>query len=258
MDTPTRPNPDADPLDLMGHNNPPEVLPYNATTLAELKAKADQFIAVSDEWKDVEITSDTLAGQLLDQVDGLKKRLKDTEKAREEAKKPHLTAGRKVDADFNAVKSLIQSAIDRLQPKLNKYAHDKAEKERIRQQEDAEAARRAQAAAQMQKAQAQQTGSIKDQHEADQAEQQAQVAIKKSKPQNTQIKSASGAGRTMATRKRKHAQIVNIRQLFLHYQERPEVQDLLQRLANAEANSAGFPEDGKIPGTDITTKTTLA
>jgi hypothetical protein len=263
-DQPTAPN-NEDPLDLndttpgIGHNAPPEPLPFDAEALDKLKVTASSFIEVSDQWLKVDVNSDTLAGQINDQITGLRKLFKRIEDARKAAKKPHTDRARAVDEAFNPIKTRVEKAANRLKPKLAAYAEKKErEAEAERQRLQAEADRAAKEAA-MKAMEADRGDSIDAQVEAEQAAKQAEQAAKQAaKKIDTSIKSASGAGRTMATRSRKACTIENVRHLFMHYQHRPEVHDLLQRLANAEANAAGFPEDGKIPGVKIEIKKTIA
>lgn len=259
MNEPTAPKPE-DPLGLdnpgMGHNQPPEPTPYDAEKLAALKNDVARFIEVSDKWLKVDVNTDALASQLADQVNGLRKLFGKIEETRKEEKAPHLTAGNTVDAMFNPLKSKVEAAAEKLKDILGKYAQKKeAETARIRAEKEAEA-RRAEEEARLAAIDAERGDSIEDQVKADEAAKAAEAKRKEAaKPVNTAIKSASGAGRTMSTRKRKQCTMKNVRHLFMHYQHRQEVADLLLRLANAEANSKDFPEDGTIPGVDITITT---
>lgn len=262
MTEPTAPNELAeDPMNLFGkgHNNPPEELPYDPAVLAELKTRTDRFTEVSDQWVKIDVTSEKLAGQLTDQINGLREAIKAVDKARTEQKKPHLDAGRDVDAAFNPLKDLLDRSLGKLRPKMEAYLTEKQARE------DAErAAREAEAAKEAEQARlaaldAQESGKI-----ADEAEAEAKLAEAKkkaaavSKPAKAKVQSASGASKSISTRSRRQCDVHNIRALFLHFQDRDEVKDLLTRLANAEANAAGFTDDDKIPGVTITKKTTIA
>ena len=103
---------------------------------------------------------------------------------------------------------------------------------------------------------AQQSGKIEDQVEAEKATKQAEKATKQAeKPVNTGVKSASGAGRTVSQRKTNKAVVTNPRQLFLAVQNEPEIIDALQRVANRIVRAKDF--DGNLAGVDIKVETTV-
>jgi hypothetical protein len=59
------------------------------------------------------------------------------------------------------------------------------------------------------------------------------------------VQSASGGGRTMALRKITKARIKDINNAYRHYRDRPEVAEVLTRLADAEIRAKGW--DGTPP-----------
>jgi hypothetical protein len=262
MTEPTAPTPD-DPLGIdtagMGHNNPPEPLPYDAAVLTDLDSTAKRFVEVSDQWLKVDVTTETLAGQLGDQIDGLRKLFQKIEAARKDAKAPHLAAGTTVDEAFNPIKALVETSANKLKPRLAAYVQQKEREAEVERQRLADEARQAEQAARLAQMEAEKGDSIEAQVEADKAQETAKTAAKvAAKPISTAVKSASGAGRTISSRKRNHCTVTNVRHLFMHFQDNPKVHELLVSLANAEANTAGFPKDGKIPGVTIEEKTTVA
>lgn len=108
MNTPARPgdvraaaitdNPTA-----IGHNRPPPVDPQ---ILAEKEAQVVAFLDAAGEWLDLkEIQTDEQAGYLTDFIAGARAKTREIEEFREDAKRPHLEAGRAVDA---AVKPLTE------------------------------------------------------------------------------------------------------------------------------------------------------
>ena len=239
-----------------GDNKPPEPTPYDAAVLQGLAEKTKAFVSVSDTWYKANIANKELAGQLGDQINGLRLLRTAVNKAREEQKAPHLKNGRVVDAAFNNLKDLIEASEEKIKPILAEYVVKKAaEDEAVRQTEIAEANRVAEVA--RQKAfDAQQSGKIEDQVEAEKAEVQAEKQQKQAaKPVNTGVKSASGAGRTISQRKIKVAVIKNPRQLFLAVQNEPEIIDALQRVANRIVRAKDF--DDNLAGVEIKIETTV-
>jgi len=263
MIEPTLPD---DPIDAgpnlntgIGGNNPPEPMPYDEDVFDTLKKKTDDFLAVSNQWVKIEITTETLAEQIADQIAGLRKVHKSVEDARKSAKEPYIKKGKEVDAAFNALKGLIEASAKTLKPRLEAYITKRAAEDEAKRQEAIAKAKQAEDDARRKAFDAAQSERIEDQVDAEKAEKAAAKQAKAAaKPVSVAVKSASGGGRTISQRKRKVCEITNIRALFLHMQEAPEVRDVLQRLANAEANTAGFTLDDKIPGVKITETTSIA
>lgn len=262
---PTEPNPQ-DPLGInqddsgmMGHNNPPEPLAYDPVAMAALQKTTDAFVAASNKWLPIEVNTEALAEQLTDQIDGLRKLYTQAEAERTEAKKPHLERGKAVDTAYSTIKAMIETSANLLKPKLAKYVEIKTKRLEAERQERIAEANRIEEAARLKRIEAENADTVESKVAADAAEKEAAKIVKAAaKPVQTAVKSSSGAGRTMSQRSRKVCTVENIRHLFLHYQERDEVKDLLTRLANAEANTAGFPKDGTIPGVSIKISTSIA
>lgn len=245
----------------IGHNNPPEPMPYDETVLAELKDTSKKFVDVSNLWLKADVTTAELAGQLGDQIDGLRKLYKRIDDARTEAKAPYLKNGKTVDDAFNPIKSLVRASAEKLKPKLSIYLAAEEEKAEAEKAEAEKEAQRAEDLARVQKLEADNSGKIEDQVAADEQAKAAAKQVKAAaKPVKVAVKSSSGAGRTISARKRNSCEVTNIRHLFMYYQDREEVHELLLRLANAEANSVGFKKrgDDKIPGVTIKIETSVA
>lgn len=255
-DNPTLPSEDQTPPP-SGHNNPPADLPYKLDTLNELKARTDEFVKASEVWQKTEITSEALAGQCVDQIDGLRKVWKEVDASRKEAKKPHDDAGKAVQAAYTPLLDLLKRSADALKPALAKWEDAKrkaAAEEKARRRAAAEEAERAAALA---AAEAEQSGSITAQAEAEEAQKRAKEAEKAANRKiDTSTKSASGAGRTMSTRTQKVAVIENAGRLFLAVKDEPEVVEALQSVANRKVRAADF--DGNLPGVRVEEKTIIA
>ncbi len=63
----------------------------------------------------------------------------------------------------------------------------------------------------------------------------------------------------MSPRAVKVVEVSNYNALYLRYRERPEIQELLHRLATAEVRSAGYDlEADPVPGIEIKTRKVMA
>ena len=77
----------------------------------------------------------------------------------------------------------------------------------------------------------------------EEAEKQATAAAK---PVAGQVKSATGAGRTIALRVTKSAKMTSFVKAVARYQRNPELHAFLEKLATAELRAKGGPDE--IPG----------
>lgn len=242
----------------MGHNQPPA---FDPNVLASRQVTAEEFLEVTKMWQSVEkIESETQAEQLNDQITGLRKLWKKVDADRKAAKKPHDDAGREVQTAFNPLLKKLAAAADALKSKLSEFAAEKQRREdeaREQAQQDAEA-KQAEAARLVAEAAA--SGDISAQVDAEEAqkaaEKQAKAAAKRAV---SGIKSASGGGRTMSVRTIREVEVTNVRLLFMHYQNHPDVAEVLRRIATADVRAKGFdPEETKIPGITITERKSVA
>lgn len=240
-----------------GHNNPP---PYDPDALAELNEKVSEFLKATQTWLSLEkIETEIHAGQVTDQISGLRGLWKKVDTARKSAKKPHDDAGKAVQAAFNPLLTKLTRAADALKPKLAVYAEEKAAREEeARKIAGAEAQKQAEEA-KAKLAEAEAAGDIGAQVEAEEAAKEAEEAqTKAARPVSSGVKSATGAGRTMSMRKVKEVEITNLNVLFMHYRDRPEVSELLQRLATAEVRSKDYDPAKPVPGVNVTERKVMA
>lgn len=234
----------------IGHNHPP---PYDPDILAELAGRTDEFMATSTRIRrDFNpIQTDEHAKLLTDHIAGLRGLSKQIDGARIAAKKPHDDAGKAVQAAFTPVLDRVKRATDAMLEMQGDWLRRKNEEERKRKREEEERAAAAKAEADRLAAEAAKSGDLDAEAAAElkakEAEELAKQAAKETKVNAT---SATGAGRTIAMVKVREAKITNINLLFIHYRGRPEVVDLLTRLANADIRAKDVDES-KIPGIEI-------
>lgn len=244
-----------------GHNGSPEPLePINVVVerpdafdkeaLQALWVDVNAFADTAGQWLDLkEIKTQQEADLISDYITGARKKFTQIETARKDAKKPFMDAASSVDTAYNPPKSVLERSVARLKPMLEAFM--RAEQKRL-DDDRAAAAKIAKekadkAAADLLAAQKRNdvAGEVAAEAAAKEAAKETKVATKVQKVKTT---SATGGGRAMAMRYRRVVEVTNVRALFMHYQDRPEVHDLLTRLANAEANTAGFEDTGTIPG----------
>lgn len=235
----------------LGHNNPPA---FDQSVVDGFDERISDFLEVTQTWLDLEeVTDEQQAGLLTDQIDGLRGLYKEVDIARKAAKKPHDDAGKAVQAAFTPLLTKLKMSADKLKPKLEAYATKRArEEEQRKQRELAEAeARRKEAEAKAKAAEA--SGDIGAQVDAQEAAEQAEKDAKEAaKAPDTKVRSATGAGRTMALRTVKEVEITNINVLFMHYSDEPKIAELLTSLATAEVRAKGYDHaSAPVPGIKI-------
>jgi len=247
---------DQNPRAVSGDNNPPEPTPYRADVVEQHAAKANEFLDAAGDWLDLkEIESEEQAGQLVDFLDGLRKRFKLADDDRKADKKPHDDAGKDVQAAYTPILDKIKKAGDRVKPMQSAWllkveAERKAEAERKQAE-----ARRIAEEAERQAAAAASRNDLAGEADAEAAQKAAEKAQKdadrfaKSK---VNARSASGGGRTQGLRTYVYASLKNPRVAFMHYQDHPALHECLTQLAQQEARAAEFnAETDTIPGFDI-------
>lgn len=241
----------------IGGNNPPEPLPYDVGAFNEAEATADSFVSASDIWLKTDVTTEALAGQLADQITGLRTVYRAIEAERAAARKVHSDRADAVQAAYLPLLERLTASADRLKNHLADYAAKKAKAAEAERQRKAEEARLAQEEAAKKAAEVAKTESIDAQIEAEKAAKEAAKMTKAAaKPADTSIKSATGAGRTLSQRTIRTATVKNPKALFLHVMNEPEIADALQRVANRIVRAKGF--SGELPGCDVITETTIA
>lgn len=241
----------------IGHNQPP---PYDPEVLAAHAAKTDEFLKASQQWLNLpQIETEEHAGQLADQIDGLRGLYRKVDTARKDAKKPHDDAGKAVQDAFNPLLTKLKTAADKLKPKLAAYADAKAraEAEAKRKAEEESRAKAAEAEAALKAAQeANDIGAQVEAEEAAKAAEKAQADA--ARKQSAGVKSASGAGRTMSLRTVKEVEITNINVLFMALRDDPEVRDTLHRVATRRVRASGYEKGATLPGITVTERKVVA
>lgn len=242
----------------IGHNNPP---PFDQEVFGDHDKTVNDFMEASKQWLNMEeLKNEADAEALTDQISGLGKLVKKVDEARKAAKKPHDDAGRAVQAAYTPLIEKLKRAQTSLKEKLSVWVTARAKAEEEERQKREEEAARAAKEAEAARAAAEANGDISAQVEAEQkaaqAEEEAKVA---SRPVETKVRSATGAGRTLSQRSVKMVEVTNVRLVFQRYQDRPEVLDLLTRLATSEVRAAGFDHEATpIPGVNVRIETKLA
>ncbi|RMA42162.1 hypothetical protein [Rhodophyticola porphyridii] len=232
-----------------------QTAPYDPDLHQQFEDRTAEFIAASQKWLDLpEITEEAHAQALTDQIDGLRKLFKKVDEARTEAKAPHLAAGKAVDDAFGPIKKRLEVCANELKKKFEPWMvaqRQKAEAEERARRKEADRQRR-EAEEAVRKAQAENNLAAK--FEAEEKAKAAAEAEKLAKQRiDTNAKSATGSGRTIALRTVHEVEIVNINLLFMHYRDRPEVAELLHRLALADVRAKDV-DHRKIPGIVINKK----
>ena len=231
----------------MGHNQGP---PFDEALLAELTDLAKKQAAAGDAWKAAPpVEDEETEGKLTDYLSGLTASISRIEQARKDQKQPHLDAGRAVDEAFNPLKKALEARQGAVKWKLGEWLKIK----RTRQEAAARATREAaEAEARRLEAEAAQAAdAVEAERKAAEAKAAQKAAAKASEPVKTQAKSGTGAGRTVGLRTTYKAEILNWAFAIKHFSETPEVREVVQRLADAEARRQ--KEALAIPGVRVIT-----
>lgn len=188
-----------------------------------------------DGFEGVEITSDNAPDlrDIIARSTGLSKRI---DAARKEAKKPHLDAGKAVDADYKKnifwTSMINASAKEILQPFL------------IAEQKKAdEAAARARRVAER----------LKENELLSADTEKRAVAAEKAIKTATQIHSQAGIARAISLRTRRVANVIDPVALVRHYENQEVIILLANKLANTDIRAAKG-EEITIPGVEIITE----
>ena len=243
MDTMTNPPP-------IGHNRPP---PYDAEALLVLVNRTDEFMAASTaiRQKAVPIQNEEHAALLTDHIGGLRGLVKQVDEARKAAKKPHDDAAKAVQEAFNPILDRIKRALDFMLNEQTVWLDKKAAAEAARKAEEQRIAREKQAEADRLAREAAASGDFDAEARAEAAKKEAdKLAKEAAKAATVNQGSASGAARTVGLVTVRSAKITNINLLFLHYRDRPEVAEVLLRLANADIRAKDV-DDSLIQGIEI-------
>ncbi len=229
------------------HNGGPIVDPEKHK---ELDNRVTKFTEAAGIWLDHgEIKDDEQAGKLSDFIDGAKALHKVVEARRKDAKKPYDDAGKAVQKLFLPMADRIDFSLDKVKPALAKYLADKAEKQREAERIEAERLEAERIEAEKQAARAEASNDVAGQAEA--AEKTKEIEKQAAKaPAKTQVRSASGGGRTKSLTTMRTAVLSNFPMAVSHYKDKAELRDLLVRLANADIR-ASKGQAITIPGFEI-------
>lgn len=242
---------DMNPRAVIGANNPP---PFSQETVDAHAANASQFVDAAGQWLDLkEITDEAEAARLNDFISGVKKAKKAADDARKAEKKPHDDAGKAVQAAYKPILDKFDLTIKKVAPMLTAHMERKEAERRAEAARQAEEARKAQEEAARLAAQAEARNDIAGEVAAEEAKERAEQLAKdadRAAKASTQVSSATGGGRTASLRTIRKARITNMRVLFMHYQDRPELAECLLSMANADIRSRDV-DHTKIPGIEI-------
>ena len=245
----------------IGHNSGAD-LPYDPAAFQPLELRAREIADAGAAWITLpQIETEEQAQKANDFLAQVRKIEKDTDAERKAQKQPHADRGKAVDEAFNGLLEPLSKIAGQVKPKLLAFAEARAAGERAEKARLAEEARKAAEEAERLKAQAEARGDVFGQAEAEaaakDAEKMAKAAAKETK---TQIKSATGGGRTLAARTVWKAEVENMNKAFSFFRDHPKygpaVAELFVRMAEAERRSA----DGvnEIPGIDFREERTIA
>ncbi|RMF07406.1 MAG: hypothetical protein D6773_03535 [Alphaproteobacteria bacterium] len=220
-------------MTLIGHNAPPSRLP-------ELEKLARDFTDAAGAWMDQgAIDDEASAARANDYVAGARRLWQQIDDERKAEKQPHLDAGRRIDGEYKPLLDMLERSAKEVAARLTDYLK-RQEEARRKEREAQEAAARAaaRAAAEARRA-AERRNDIAGQIEAEQAAEEARRALDAAaKPVRVSVESDSGGANRRSLRRVRKAKIANISAAFVHYRDRPEVRELIERLANAEIRAA--------------------
>lgn len=216
-------------------NNPPTAAELFADEIASLKERINTFGPVTE----------ANAGEARDLIGLAKKLAKDIDAKRDEEKRPHLEAGRLVDATYKPLEDDAKKA----PAPLEKALLDHINQQKRLAFEAAEKARR------MAEEEAKRAAALADDpilgedvvEAAKLAEQKAEVAAASVKTANT-VKGSEGF-RAAGVRKTLKAKVTDYAALVNHYASHPDMQALAEKIANANIRS--MKGGVNIPGVEI-------
>lgn len=225
-------------------NEPP---PYDVAKHTAFALRVSAFAEACGKWRDLKtIQTAEQSGKLTDFITGARGIAKQIEDARKTEKGVWDAKGKAVQDAYVGLIDIMTRAVETVKPLqadwlMRENARIEAERAETRriaaEKEEAAAKAAAEAAAR---------NDVAGEVEAERMAAEAAKAKKAAERQTTaKAGSASGAGRTMALRMVRTAEIQNLNQVYLHFRDHPDVREVLQRLANA-AVRAGVEFDPKI------------
>lgn len=213
-----------------GHNNPPEPIDTLAEKLALFKAGAEAFGQITDD----------NAQEARDHVGYGVKLAKEIDGQRDTEKRPHLEAGRAVDAAYKPLLETTEAVQKALKAKLQAFVVARENEARRVAEEARRKAEEAERAAR--EAEAQEAadpflaafGPVVD-------VQAAVIDVKVAEAQvlaSSRVSSAAGGFAATSLRTKRSAKVTDWAALAAHYLGTNEVRDMLERLANADIRHA--------------------
>ena len=210
------------------HNNPPEPIDMLAEKLALFKAGAEAFGQITDD----------NAQECRDHVGYGVKLAKEIDGQRDTEKRPHLEAGRAVDAAYKPLLETTEAVQKALKSKLQAFvvareneARRIAEEARRKAEEAERAARAAEAEEDAFLAATAPVVDVKA----------AAVDVKVAEAQvlaSSRVSSAAGGFSATSLRTKRSAKVTDWTALAMHYLHTIEVEVLLEKLANADIRHA--------------------
>lgn len=220
----------------IGHNIPP-----GGVELSALRDRTAELIETTNRWinERPELLNEDMAAKARDFYGQLDKQIKAVDKERSEQKRPHLDANLEIDARFNPLKRLLETAKELFKNPIEAWG-EKLETQRLADLRAAEEdARKAQETAQKATDEAARGGGdvVGKFVAADEAVKKADEAAKEAEQIAKSKISIKGnySDRAMGFRATWKARVKNIDVAFQSYRDHPEVAALLTRLASADA-----------------------
>lgn len=236
-----------------GHNNPP---PFDQGKVDALTAKVAEWADAGTDWLNMETVNDAeTAAKLADYINGCRAITKEIDDTRKDEKKPHLDAGRAVDAAYKGIGARLEKTQQAIQPMMTSWLKREEERKEAERKKAAEDARKQAEEAERLRQQAEARNDMAGVADAESLSKHADKLVKKAeKKQTAKAASHSGGGRSVSLRDKRVVEVINTRLLFMYFKSDEDVMakvaEVLKSAAAAQIRG-GVPAD-KIPG--ITTK----
>ena len=228
------------------HNNPPEPLEVMKEKLSLYREGAEAFGPVTED----------NAQEYRDHIGYGVKLAKEIDGHREAEKKPHLEAGRKVDADYKPLLETVEATQKKLKAPLQAFIVERERQAKIAAEEAARKLREAE------EAEARANAVVEDEPELDDllaamappvdvkaAHAEAKIAEGQALAAG-RVTSAAGGFNATSLRTKRSAKVTDWSKLAAHYIANGELRACLERLANADIRHAkGAALD--IPGVEV-------
>jgi hypothetical protein len=237
-------------------HDPSTNLPDNINSVLA-RERADALVAAADVWSGVsEITSAEQAGRAKDALDQLRAEWNKADAERKAEKKPHDDAAIEVQRRWRPILVMIEACQDAV-GRLHKNWLIREENRLRRERDEAEArAKQAQREAEeaARKAEEAKAAPVSAKLAAEAAAERARVAAQEAAaiPDRARVKGSYGRP-AASLREWWSAEVTDVLKAARHYRDRPELREVLVRLASADARAGvrNAPEGAGIPGCNI-------